>query len=95
MSLYHSGVSPEIQSKATRVITRAKIAMKAGANLRARALKPGPRGVLLQGAAHQHRQAQDAEAEGNQVRTEKKGRLSQKAFAGEDGMWAASGREPG
>ena len=64
MSLYHSGVRPEIQSKATRVMTRAKMAMKTGANFRARTLKAGSLVcVLLQRSAHQNREGQQAERE--------------------------------
>ena len=41
MSLYHSGSSPEIQSKARMVTLKKKTTMKNGARRRARTVKAG------------------------------------------------------
>ncbi|HCZ32757.1 MAG TPA: hypothetical protein DHV93_04450 [Holophagaceae bacterium] len=96
MSLYHSGVRPESQSKATRVMTSAKMAMKAGANLRARRLKAGSLvASCFSEPPTSIQSARRQSAKAMRVRTEKKGRLSQKALPARIGWCAASGRAPG
>ncbi len=96
MSLYHSGVRPESQSKATSVMTTAKMAIQPGANFRARTLNAGsldaswridPRTSTARPTRHKAKQTI--------ARAEKNGRPSQNALPARIGFCSASGRVPG